>query len=172
MVKEFLKNERKENINIEHIKTINSMRRMGLKDEIINVILNYLLLKELPLENGDDLAISLQKEEIKTAFLAMEWLKKLVVVEKPEKAWQQAKDTNEIEMADMKITSKQMKYRDLGTLYCIKDIDLYVFCLSNYSWSLTTKSKEDIDAFMKWDNNFQYDKENLIQEMKKMMDQF
>lgn len=66
---------------------------------------------------------------------------------------------------------KEVRYGefDKGKLYCVKDENLYVFCLSNFSWSLEVENEKQLEDFMRLENNFQGFKENLMAEMKDML---
>lgn len=71
----------------------------------------------------------------------------------------------------MRVIAKKVQHEEFepGTLYCIKDQGKYVFSLSNYSWSLTVKSMDQLEASMKYENSFQGFKEKLTQTMREMM---
>ena len=76
----------------------------------------------------------------------------------------------------MEVISKKLQYSDTelgyGILYCIKDKDVFIFTLSNYSWSLPVDDEEDIENMMQWDNNFQSNKNKMISEMKDLIRNF
>lgn len=71
----------------------------------------------------------------------------------------------------MKVISNEIQYGEFenGTLYCIKDEELYVFSISNYSWSLAVQSEKQLDDIMKMENSFQGFKDQVMDAMKTMM---
>jgi len=74
----------------------------------------------------------------------------------------------------MEIVSKELQYSETGhgVLYCIKDGEIFVFALSNYSWLLQVDNEEQIDNVMQWDNSFQSLKSKMIAKMKDLIRYF
>lgn len=71
----------------------------------------------------------------------------------------------------MEVISQEIQYGEFenGTLYCIKDADLYVFTISNYSWSLAVQNEKQLNDIIRMESSFQGFKENLLKAMKGMM---